>query len=260
MQHNAKDIEKAWNIMNNIKSEIVSMVDSDNDGIRTNAVLFLEMIVLLQTYPDRTANSSLQPNQGFSLEKIPLTIKFVRRRKLEEEANNMFELLLKYFGSSHISSANLMVCMRCLCNIARQRSHYFEKVISAMSALNRNLPPTLSDSQRTAIKKQLKMLVSNLLKSGMVYDVNNMASELLISLGLSQTDVLKLYSKKRPWNDGVSNGFENGYSKKAKIESIAEELLVDDEDVIIEQDEHELKVFCIFLKHHFKVISEILIN
>lgn len=59
------------------------MIDSDNDGVRTHSIKFLESVVLLQTYPELGAPRK----QGdFSLEDIPLTLKIARRRKLEEEA------------------------------------------------------------------------------------------------------------------------------------------------------------------------------
>lgn len=59
------------------------MVDSDNDGIRTHSVKFLEGVVLIQSYPDQNAP---RKENDFSLEDVPLTLKFARRRKLEEEA------------------------------------------------------------------------------------------------------------------------------------------------------------------------------
>lgn len=76
-----EEMEEAWKQMTSIKMEICNMIDSDNDGIRTSAVKFLECVVLLQTYPDPN-----KKDNDFSLEDIPLTLKIARRRKLEEEA------------------------------------------------------------------------------------------------------------------------------------------------------------------------------
>lgn len=78
-----KDMEDSWNQLNTIKMEIVNMIDSDNDGIRTSSVKFLEGVVLLQSYPD--PNERKLPNDS-SLDDVPLTLKVARRRKLEEEA------------------------------------------------------------------------------------------------------------------------------------------------------------------------------
>lgn len=77
-----QEIELAWSQLTSIKMEIVNMIDSDNDGIRTSAVKFLENVILLQSYPDPNDNKSTE----FTLEEVPLTLKIVRRRKLEEEA------------------------------------------------------------------------------------------------------------------------------------------------------------------------------
>lgn len=78
-----EEMENAWRQLSAIKLEIANMIDSDNDGIRTSSVKFLECVVLLQTYPDQAESN--KPND-FSLDDVPLTLKIARRRKLEEEA------------------------------------------------------------------------------------------------------------------------------------------------------------------------------
>lgn len=77
------EMEAAWKQMSAIKLEIANMIDSDNDGIRTSSVKFLECVVLLQTYPDENENKR---SNDFSLDDVPLTLKIARRRRLEEEA------------------------------------------------------------------------------------------------------------------------------------------------------------------------------
>lgn len=39
----------------------------------------------------------------FVLEDVPLGLKFLKRRKLEEEAKKMFDALVTFHGSAHIS-------------------------------------------------------------------------------------------------------------------------------------------------------------
>jgi symplekin len=43
-------MEAAWGLMVNMKEIIVVLLDSDNDGIRTMTVKFMEMLVLTQTH------------------------------------------------------------------------------------------------------------------------------------------------------------------------------------------------------------------
>lgn len=59
----------------------------------------------------------------------------------------MFEELVKFHGSAHISSANLMACMGSLTHIAKSRPQFLERIVGAMERLHANLPPTLSKSQ-----------------------------------------------------------------------------------------------------------------
>ncbi len=135
-------MEAVWSSVSEIKAEICGLIDSDNDGVRTHAIKFMEMLVIAQTYSENNKN------KDFSLDDVPMNLKLIRRRKLEEEADAVFENLLKYHGSVHISSANLMTCMSSLANIAKLRSKPFlSKVITALEMLHANLPPTLAKSQ-----------------------------------------------------------------------------------------------------------------
>jgi len=97
--------------------------------IRTQAVKFLEGVILIQTYPD--PDSPKKPDD-FSLEDIPLTLKIARRRKLEEEANHVMDLLIKFHGSPHVSSVNLMTCMGSLALIAKMRPQFMPNVIQGI--------------------------------------------------------------------------------------------------------------------------------
>ena len=68
-------------------------------------------------------------NDDFSLLDIPLTLKIARRRKLEEEAHHVMDLLIKFHGSSHVSSVNLMTCMGSLALIAKSRPKFMTTVV-----------------------------------------------------------------------------------------------------------------------------------
>ena len=119
-------MEAAWGLMVNIKEIIVELLDSDNDGIRTLTIKFMEMIVLTQTH--REPESAAKEND-FCLDDIPLGLKLARPRKLEVDARRVFDDMVKYHGSAHISSANLMTCMGALSNIAKLRPEFMAKVI-----------------------------------------------------------------------------------------------------------------------------------
>ncbi|XP_021916110.1 symplekin [Zootermopsis nevadensis] len=188
----SEEMEAAWAMMGSIKAQIVNMIDSDNDGIRTHSVKFLECVVLLQTYPEA---DSMKRDNDFSLEDVPLTLKIARRRKLEEEAKMVFNLLVKFHGSPHVSSVNLMTCMGSLTLIAKMRPQFMGKVIAALETLHTNLPPTLSKSQVSSVRKHLKMQLLNLLKHPSSVDYHNNITTLLTDLGATYQEVLKSYPK-----------------------------------------------------------------
>ncbi|CAG9859181.1 unnamed protein product [Phyllotreta striolata] len=187
-----QEMEDTWKQLSTIKLEIANMIDSDNDGIRTSSVKFLECVVLLQTYPDENENKR---SDDFSLDDVPLTLKVARRRKLEEEASHLFEVLIKFHGSPHISSANLLACIGVLSHIAKCRAEFMERVINALESLFNNLPPTLTTTQVSSVKKKLKTEFIGLLKHPGSYDYLQTINSLLIDLGCSQSEINKLIPK-----------------------------------------------------------------
>ncbi|KAF0289380.1 Symplekin [Amphibalanus amphitrite] len=180
-------MDSAWSMLGQMKRQIISYVDHDNDGVRTMAVKFMEMVVLLQTYSEP---GSLK-RQEFCLDGVPMTLKIARPRKLEEEARTVFAEMIKFHGSPHISSVNLMACMGSLTLIARCRPSFIGQVISALESLHANLPPTLSKSQVNSVRKHMKMQLLNLLKHPASYDSHRNICTLLTDLGASQSEVAR---------------------------------------------------------------------
>ena len=143
-QEITQEIEETWKTLCHMKSRVAEMIDHDNDGVRTLAVKFYEMLIVSQTYPE---HDSIQKEGEFSLDSVPLNLVVARPRKLEEEARKMLDELLKFHGSANISSDNLMACMGSLTHIAKSRPQFLERIVMAMEGLHANLPPTLSKSQ-----------------------------------------------------------------------------------------------------------------
>ncbi|XP_029663814.1 symplekin [Formica exsecta] len=186
------EMELAWTQLSALKVQIINMIDSDNDGIRTQAVKFLEGVILIQTYPDP---DSPKKSDDFSLEDIPLTLKIARRRKLEEEANHVMDLLIKFHGSPHVSSVNLMTCMGSLALIAKMRPQFMPNVILALQRLQHDLPPTLSDSQVTSVQKQLKLTLLGLIKHPASVEYASTIAKQLAQLGAKEQEIIKAYPK-----------------------------------------------------------------
>ncbi|XP_075145522.1 symplekin scaffold protein [Haematobia irritans] len=184
--------EKVWNVLSLIKAQILDLIDNDNDGIRTNAIKFLEGVVVLQSFPDE---DSQKKDNDFSLENIPDNLKIVKRQKLEEEALNIFDILLRFHGATHISSVNLIACTSSLCTIAKMRPSLMSHVVEAFKHLNSNLPPTLTDSQVSSVRKSLKMQLIALLKNKGSYEYQSVIKHMLLDLGASQGEIQRTIPK-----------------------------------------------------------------
>jgi len=184
--------EQAWNILSLIKAQILDMIDNENDGIRTNAIKFLEGVVVLQSFADE---DSLKRDGDFSLADVPDHCTLFRREKLQEEGNNILDILLQFHGTTHISSVNLIACTSSLCTIAKMRPIFMGAVVEAFKQLNANLPPTLTDSQVSSVRKSLKMQLQTLLKNRGAFEFASTIRGMLVDLGSSTNEIQKLIPK-----------------------------------------------------------------
>ncbi|XP_053608461.1 symplekin [Plodia interpunctella] len=184
------DLKYVWEHLSQLTCLVLNMIDSDNEGIRTHTIKFLEEVVLLQSSGD-TKDDEL------SLDSMPTNLPFVNRRELEEESEHIFKLLVKFHNSQHISSVNLMACMTSLCLIAKLRSKYMPRVIQALGDLHTTLPPTLSQSQVNSVRKHLKMLLITLIKHPSSIDVMPQLTQLLFDIGMTAQEINKVLPKER---------------------------------------------------------------
>ena len=208
------------------------MIDDDNDGIRTNSIKFLEGVIILQTHP---VEDSVKRENDFSLDDVPLTLKIVRRRKLEEEALKFFEILLKFHGASHISSVNLIACTGTLCTIAKLRPTFMNAVIEALKSLHSNLPPTLTNSQVSSVRKNLKMQFINLLKHPASFEMKSTIITILSDLGATSVEINRAIPKmdKKEIQRRTKRALENDNIMHANIKKA--KILSDDKEDVFEK-------------------------
>ncbi|XP_068627947.1 symplekin [Battus philenor] len=206
------EMQYVWEHLNKLKLLILNMIDSENEGIRTHSIKFLEEVVLLQS-PGEV------PEDEFSLNNIPPHLLFLKRRELEEEAEHIFELLLKFHNSPHISSVNLMACMTTLCFLAKFRPKYMPRVIQALGDLHTTLPATLSQSQVNSVRKHLKMLLLNLVKHPSSNEMVPHLAQLLADIGMTQQEINKAIPKERRNKRVHEIRIDDGPVKRFRVDS-----------------------------------------
>ncbi|XP_018018176.2 symplekin [Hyalella azteca] len=185
------DMELAWIILTGIKSKVTAMIDHENDGVRTQVIKCMESMILVQSYSETTSVHRERENVPFCLDRVPLTLKLTRPRKLEDEAKQMVQKLVSFLGSIHISSVNLMTCMSSLVILARARPIFLPSVVQSLELLHANLPPTLSKSQVNSVRKHLKLQLINLLKHPSACDFHDNIITVLTDLGMSSSEINK---------------------------------------------------------------------
>ncbi|KAM6934520.1 symplekin [Xenentodon cancila] len=216
--------EACWDLVTQMKGDVLALLDSENDGVRTHAIKFTESLII--TLSPRASESDVPKRQegDISLDKVPKDHSYIRYDALCEEGKTALEKLLKFMVHPAISSINLTTALGSLATIARQRPMFMSEVVQAYETLHANLPPTLAKSQVSSVRKNLKLHLVAVLKHPCSVEFQGQISTLLLDLGMPQSEIARYTpapreQRKRPRFDQYTEG------KKVKMEPIE-----DDED------------------------------
>lgn len=218
--------EACWDLVTQMKGDVLALLDSENDGVRTHAIKFTESLII--TLSPRTADSDVPKRQegDISLDKVPTDHSYIHYDELCEEGKTALEKLLKFMVHPAISSINLTTALGSLATIARQRPMFMSEVVQAYETLHANLPPTLAKSQVSSVRKNLKLHLVAVLKHPCSLEFHGQISTLLLDLGMPQSEITRSTpvpreQRKRPRQEQYTEG------KKVKMEPA---LIEDDED------------------------------
>ncbi|XP_042351036.1 symplekin [Plectropomus leopardus] len=218
--------EACWDLVTQMKGDVLALLDSENDGVRTHAIKFTESLII--TLSPRTIDSDVPKRQegDISLDKVPRDHSYIRYDVLCEEGKTALEKLLKFMGHPAISSINLTTTLGSLATIARQRPMFMSEVVQAYETLHANLPPTLAKSQVSSVRKNLKLHLVAVLKHPCSLEFQGQISTLLLDLGMPQSEITRSTpapreQRKRSRHEDYTEG------KKIKMEPT---LIEDDED------------------------------
>lgn len=222
--------ESCWEMVSGMATDIIGMLDSDNDGIRTHAIKFVESLII--TLSPRTPDSDVPKKQEneISLDRIPKDHPYIKYDPLNEEGKEALEQLLKFMVHPAISSINLVTTLGSLANIARQRPMFMSEVIQAYETLHANLPPTLAKSQVSSVRKNLKLHLLSVLKHPSSLEFHAQITTLLLDLGTQQQEIIRNMPSLRDMRKRQREENDKG-TKTLKIEP---PLAEDDEDKDLE--------------------------
>ncbi|XP_070578226.1 LOW QUALITY PROTEIN: symplekin-like [Ptychodera flava] len=214
-----EEMESTWDVMTEMKNKIKAMLESENDGIRTHVIKFLEMLIIVLS--GRTSDSDVpKKSEGdVSLDQMPQNHPILRYDDLKMEGQLTFENLMKFMASPSITSVNLMATMGTMTTVGKQRPSFIGKVVQAFETLHVNLPPTLAKSQVSSVRKNLKVQLLSLLRHPASVEYRAQITTLLSDLGATQQEISKNLAKPSESNKRSRTEEDVGpsTSKKAKV-------------------------------------------
>ncbi|KAG9468195.1 hypothetical protein GDO78_023285 [Eleutherodactylus coqui] len=218
--------ESCWDLVTEMAVDILQLLESDNDGIRTHAVKFVESLIV--TLSPRTADSEIPKRQegDISLEQIPMDHPFLKYNILRDVGKQALKELLKFMAHPAISSINLTAALGSLASIARQRPMFMAEVIQAYETLHANLPPTLAKSQVSSVRKNLKLQLLSVLRHPSSCEYQGPISTLLMDLGTAQAEITRHLPPPRDLGRKRTREGGEGGQKKTRTDTP----LADDDD------------------------------
>nr|XP_039265830.1 symplekin-like [Styela clava] len=186
------DSHKAcWKVTCNIRDHIYELLDSVNDGVRTQTVKFVEKVILILSEIQRGSEVPKKTEPASSIDEIPLNHALLKRDELKADGEIALQKLLGFIANPAISSVNLMAAMGTLSAIAKQRPQFMGTVVQAFEALHANLPPTLAKTQVASVRKHLKMQLMNMLRLFSSTQYHPQITNLLYDLGTTSSEIAK---------------------------------------------------------------------
>uniref|UniRef100_A0A8C5SVX3 Symplekin n=1 Tax=Laticauda laticaudata TaxID=8630 RepID=A0A8C5SVX3_LATLA len=224
--------EACWEMVSAMANEIIQLLDSDNDGIRTHAIKFVEGLII--TLSPRMPESEVpkRHENDISLDRVPTDHMYIKYNALWEEGKAALEQLLKFMVHPAISSINLTAALGSLASIARQRPMFMSEVIQAYETLHANLPPTLAKSQVSSVRKNLKLHLLSVLKHPASVEFQAQITTLLMDLGTQQAEITRNMPNLKDLRKRPRDEREGGRSLSPKTDDIQPG---DDEDKDLEQ-------------------------
>ncbi|KAM9321946.1 symplekin, partial [Gastrophryne carolinensis] len=218
--------ESCWDLVAEMAADILLLLESDNDGVRTHAVKFVESLIVILS--PRTSDSEIPKRQegDVSLEQIPPDHPFLKYNLLRDSGKQALKELLKFMAHPAISSINLTAALGSMASIARQRPMFMAEVVQAFETLHANLPPTLAKSQVSSVRKNLKLQLLSVLRHPSSYDYQGPISTLLLDLGTSQAEITRNLPPPRELGRKRSREGGEGGQKKSRTDPP----LADDDD------------------------------
>lgn len=183
-------------------------------------------------------------------------------------SRNIFDTLLKFHGASHISSVNLIACTGTLCTIAKLRPALMPPVVEALNKLNSNLPPTLTDSQVSSVRKQMKMQLLNILRQPSSFELQSKIIRILTDVGASKSEIgraiprLSAQEQQKRMKRAAENNAAVAAAQAAKkprieVEAKAVEMEVDTDEVA-EQLAKSNKLNETFIAEQIKTVDTVI--
>lgn len=142
-------------------------------------------------------------------------------------------------------------------------------VVEALNKLNSNLPPTLTDSQISSVRKQIKMQLLNILKLPSAFEFQSTIIQILNDVGASNSEIGRAIPKlsKQEQQKRAKRAAENNAAIATKKPRLDEEVVVVvnktvemelDTDELAEQIAQAQKLNESFVTEHLKTVGTVI--
>lgn len=148
-----------------MKNKIKELLYSNNSGICTHAIKFLENLVLLCSEPSVVGKIEKFRPGGFEFESLPDSESYlINKPLLHKEAESTLKLLYERLEDENLPASNVTAIINALTVIVKQRTTFISHISFILIDYYTKLPDTLTKTQKKSISHALKLAMQVILK------------------------------------------------------------------------------------------------
>jgi hypothetical protein len=167
-------IAKQWTVVSKLKDAVLAKVASEtvrstNDGVRTQAIRFLENVVLMYSDVGPTQTAGLSRKEGQCLQSVPPGHAVLNRTTLREEGTRVLEQMIALLSTEkvnqHLTAGNFQVLVYALGTIVKERVPRAELVLPRLMDFCLTPPKHIKATLGKSMTKAINMVLGSMGKS-----------------------------------------------------------------------------------------------
>ncbi|ORY07315.1 hypothetical protein K493DRAFT_310239 [Basidiobolus meristosporus CBS 931.73] len=173
--------QDTWNSVHELKTKVISLLESKNDGVKINVIKFMHTVLTVQSVDSREKKSNTSPE--VSLDLCPSSHPFLDRKLLEEEGLSHLNTFISLLFSPSMSSGSITAIINCLSLLMRFRPEFIPRVVPAFESWHRTPTGNFRSIQKRFVERSIRNQLLGLMRSKPPSSYQKQITDALLAIG-----------------------------------------------------------------------------